>query len=336
MTYSESFTQAKDKENPDSNEDRLVAVTDRLYAVIDGATDKSGRTYDGLTGGQIAGRILEDVLRNVARDLSQGLGAPETSAILGRVNGRLRKKYRGLGIAGLIRRDPWRRFSAQATIAIRHESSYRFIVVGDTGLRLNRREVFSGPKPVDIICAQGRAAVHRHLSERGAEPKALNEWSRAYTVEGLAAVLPAAGIGSAELGAIRIEARRQSLKRLPGMAAEDIDGVLARGLKGLHRYRNRPGRLGFPSIDGSRVPPDMIIEFERPAESIECMELFSDGYPGVAPGATVADWEASFRKVERDDAERVSAHPETKGSAAGRFADDRTVLIVRPQAGCES
>ena len=295
MTYTEAFTQAKDKNNPDSNEDRLVNVPDRLYAVIDGATDKSGRTYGGLTGGQIAGRILEDVLRRVAR----GLGGSETlpvSTILQRVNRRLRQKYRALGIAAAIRREPWRRFSAQASIAIKQKGYYSFLIVGDTGLRINGQEVYCSPMPGDVICAQLRAAVHRYLTKTDAGSKASNQWSRAYTVEGLRTVLSDArkSIGAPELDGLRREARAESRKRLPDIPAGDVDSVLMSGLKGLHRYRNRPGPLGFPSIDGSPVPRDMIIEFERPAEGIECLEFFSDGYPGVPSGTAVVDWEAHF------------------------------------------
>ncbi len=334
MTYTEAFTQAKDKEKPDSNEDRIVAVSDQLYAVIDGATDKSGRIYDGLTGGQIAGRILEDVLRNVVggQGGSNPIGCP---AILRRVNRRLQHQYRALGIAEVIREEPWRRFSAQASIAIRDKDHYRFIVVGDTGLRINGQEIFSGPMPGDIICAQLRSAVHRYLRKTGAGSKDSDKWSRAYTVEGLGTALAMApgGIGAAELSDLCKEAHGESQHRLPAVAAKDIEYVLMYGLKGLHRYRNRPGPLGFPCIDGSPVPRGMIIEFERPAASIKCLELFSDGYSSVPHGTEVADWEAGFWKVQRDDPERVNSYPETKGSNADYFADDRTVLIVHPQIG---
>lgn len=332
MTYTEAFTQAKDKGDPGCNEDLIVAVQGRLYAVIDGATDKSGRTYGGLTGGQIAGRIIEDVLRNLAR----GSGRLETvpaSIILDRANRRLRRRYHTLGIADVVRRDPWCRFSAQASIVIERKDVYRFIVIGDTGLRLNGKEVFFRPKAGDIICAQLRVAVHRYLTESGASDGAADRWSRAYTVEGLRAVLSAGpeAVGTAALENLRNEALEESHKRLPDLAEKDLDDVLMYGLKGLHRYRNRPGPLGFPVIDGSLVPKDMIVEFERPAESIDCIELFSDGYASIPQRPRVADWETLYSNMERDDPKRLNAYPGTKGSSAGKFADDRTVLIVRPR-----
>ncbi|MHA1524452.1 MAG: hypothetical protein ACTSY1_08615 [Alphaproteobacteria bacterium] len=332
MTYWEAFTQAKDKQNPDSNEDRIVIVPDRLYAVIDGATDKSGRTFDGLTGGQIAGRVIEDVLKKLAPDFD-GPKVISVSQILGRINKRLGQRYRTLGICEAIAREPWRRFSAQVSIAIRQSSQYRFLVIGDAGVRINGVETFSGPKVGDIICAQLRAAVHRHLTERGANHQATDQWARAYTVEGLCSVLPGGPreIDANDLGTLARQARRASTKRLGNIAAVEIEEVLMAGLKGLHHYRNRPGPLGFATIDGTRLRQDMIIHFERPAAGIECLELFSDGYPRLPRQSTVAHWEAEFSKAERDDPKRVNTYADTKGSSAEKFADDRTILIVRPR-----
>lgn len=333
MTYIETFTQSKEKGNPASNEDRVVAVPDRLYAVIDGATDKSGLKHGGLTGGQIVGRILEDVIRGMIRDSSgeeaQGLTIP---VLMRRVNRRLQRFYRASNLARAIRRDPWRRFAAQLSMAVKEGDRYRFAVIGNTGLRINGEEVFSTPQPGEEICARLRVAVYRHLIGRGVVRPKADDWARAYTVEGLKAPLPRKGLDAKAVGRLRQALGAECRERFPAVGAETIDSVLAEGLKGLHRYRNRRGPLGFPSIDGSPIPEDMIIEFERPADEIHCIEIFSDGYPGVPGGTTVRDWESLYAEAERVDPERISNYPAVKGSAAGRFADDRTVLIVRPQA----
>jgi len=331
VTYWEAFTQAKDRQNPDNNEDRLIVVPDRLYAVVDGATDKSGQTHDGLTGGQIAGRVLEKVLRDIARDL--GTAEPLSLAtLLERITGALARRYRALGLSAAMRQNPWARFSAQATIVIRRKGTYRFIVIGDTGLRINRTEAFCGPKAGDVICGHLRAVVHRHLSTSGASTKATNEIARQYTVEGLGAVLPAkpGGIGLLDLEEFRRTVRTRCLNQLSGQTAKDIDTVLNFGLKGLYRFQNQPGPLGFPCFDGTRIPLDMVVEFERSVDAVTSIELFSDGYADLPQRANVADWEAAYWKLERDDPQRVESHPDTKGSTPEKFADDRTVLIVRP------
>jgi len=331
VTYWEAFTQAKDKQNPDSNEDRLIVVPDRLYAVVDGATDKSGKTHGGLTGGQIAGRVLEEVLRNIARDMGAAEPLPLTN-LLERATGALARRYRALGLSATIKKNPWARFSAQASIVIRQQGIYRFIVIGDTGLRINGTEAFCGPKAGDVICGHLRGVVHHHLATSGASAQATNTIARQYTVEGLGAVLSAkpGGIGPSDLEEFRRKVTTQCLKQLSGQTAKDIDTVLNSGLKGLYRFQNQPGPLGFPCFDGTHIPADMVVEFERPVDAVASIELFSDGYADLPEGATVADWEASFWKLERDDPQRVKSHPDTKGSTPDKFADDRTVLIVRP------
>ncbi|MFV2093574.1 MAG: hypothetical protein ACC634_10860, partial [Hyphomicrobiales bacterium] len=182
------------------------------------------------------------------------------------------------------------------------------------------------------------AVVHRFLKKSGVDRPASDNWARRYTVEGLRVVLPGAPaeIDAAVLADLARQAGQACAERFagvaaPGFAPNDIENVLMDGLKGLHRFRNRPGPLGFASIDGSRLHRDMIIEFERPTPDIDCIELYSDGYPCLARKPTVAHWEAEFWKAEQDDPDRVDAYADTKGSSAEKYADDRCVLIVRPQ-----
>ena len=64
----EAFTLAKDPNNPARNEDRYVVVPGRAYAVIDGVSDKTGIRYQGQAGGQLAGQMVEDVVRQVCKN----------------------------------------------------------------------------------------------------------------------------------------------------------------------------------------------------------------------------------------------------------------------------
>ena len=59
------------------------------------------------------------------------------------------------------------------------------------------------------------------------------------------------------------------------------------------------------------------------------VELFTDGYFDPAGAPSVEAWEAAFREVERIDPEKVDRYPCVKGSTPGRFADDRTVIVVQ-------
>ena len=54
----EAFSEAKDPRAPHTNEDRLVILPGRAYAVIDGVTDRLGTRYDGVLSGQYAATVL--------------------------------------------------------------------------------------------------------------------------------------------------------------------------------------------------------------------------------------------------------------------------------------
>ena len=69
--------------------------------------------------------------------------------------------------------------------------------------------------------------------------------------------------------------------------------------------------------------------FERPRESLQSIELYTDGYFKPGKTADVAAWEAAFIEVERADPEKIDAYPSVKGSAGRIRTDDRTVVIVQ-------
>ncbi|MFD7919658.1 GNAT family N-acetyltransferase [Streptomyces sp. NPDC059740] len=62
-----------------ANEDELL-ITDELVAVIDGATDKSGRNYGGLTGGARAAQCVRDTLARMAPGTTPGAAVEQITA----------------------------------------------------------------------------------------------------------------------------------------------------------------------------------------------------------------------------------------------------------------
>ncbi len=324
----EAITRAKDPDDPAGNEDRYVVVPGRAYAVIDGVSDKTGRRFDGLTGGQIAGRIVEESIR----DACDGQAADDVTAagLIGRFNQRIRDVYAEYGLIESGRVSPFARFGAQLALALQGRERFQFIIVGDCGLRLNGREVFLATYPIDVIASRIRRFVWRHLTEKGAGGEVVETVTRNYTFRGLGAALPetAEWLDAAALSEIRGEAMAELTALLPELERNMIEEALGGGLAGQYRYQNRIHPLGFPSLDGFPIPPELVADFVRPTDSIETIEMFSDGYFGCAQGTSVADWEAWFARVEGEDPAKVGAHPSTKGSFGGHFADDRTVLIL--------
>ena len=89
-------------------------------------------------------------------------------------------------------------------------------------------------------------------------------------------------------------------------------------------------RTGYGPLDGWPISDRFIHVEDRPRKAVRSIELFTDGYYGVAPGARVSDWEAWLEAVEREDPYRIGRFASTKGSVPGRNADDRSIVIVHP------
>jgi len=81
-------------------------------------------------------------------------------------------------------------------------------------------------------------------------------------------------------------------------------------------------------LDGVDVPLSLVHVFDRPRESLQSIELFTDGYfkPGKTPD--VAAWEAAFIEVERADPEKIDAYPSVKRTIGRVRTDDRTLVMV--------
>jgi hypothetical protein len=73
---------------------------------------------------------------------------------------------------------------------------------------------------------------------------------------------------------------------------------------------------------------DLVRVIDRERSTVRSIELFTDGYFEPAADPSIASWEAAFREVERIDPEKIDRYPSVKGSSPGRYADDRTVVVI--------
>src|SRR5438045_1863025 len=135
----EAFSEGKYLDDPDANEDQFLVLPGRGFAVIDGVTDISGRAFEGMRTGRIASRIVQRATAEFLVDPARTEGTPE--ALMGHAAAALRAEYVRHGILEEVRADPQKRFGATLTVAIDLGRSFRFAVIGDSGLRLNGTEV---------------------------------------------------------------------------------------------------------------------------------------------------------------------------------------------------
>jgi hypothetical protein len=322
----EAFTVAKDPNDPARNEDRCVVIPGRAYAVIDGVSDKTGFKLNGFTGGQLAGRLIEEEIREVCA--SQ---APETIEA-GDLCRRLEKRFQ-TALAAAEKSDvPANiRLGAQLVLVLEGRTRFRFVVVGDSGIRINGSEVFSGHHEIDDICAAIRCTVWQHLDRFEVPRSTRNAVARAYTVQGLGRVLPewTRWISENDLGTLRSLAFQLAEPKVQHLDATLVGQTLIGGLREQSRYVNRVHPLGFPSLNGFPIPPGFLVQFDRDKDMIDTIELFSDGYFGCAERPEIDSWEERIRRIEAEDPDKVGVCPSTKGSGDGRFTDARTILILR-------
>ena len=325
----EAFSAARDPADSTTNEDTLVVLPGRAYAVIDGVTDRSGLRYEGMLSGRYAARL-------VARELERGFDDAMLRAPLlavERLTAAMARVYSACGNTEAAQADWGQRIAATLALATTDEAAVRIVLVGDSGVRLNGVEVVRADKDLDRITSLLRARTWHLAAARTRDPEQRERAARAVALRGAAqdaAGLPAP-LTQADLAVLHAAALADCLRAMPHLPADVVSAMLASGIvRGQGVHENNPDSvLGYSCLDGFPVPPQLIRVLERPRAEVATVELFTDGYfkPGEAFG--VASWEAAFREVERTDAEKVRTHLSPKGSTSRVFADDRTYLGVR-------
>lgn len=326
----EAFSEAKDPNAPEANEDRFVILPDRAFAVIDGVTDRLGTRYNGMLSGQYAANIVK---RALEFELSRPGGPSTPKTVIATLAEAIAGAYRLHGILKSARLDWNQRFSATLALALLGEDTIDIALVGDSGIRINESQILQVNKDLDVITSTLRAQAWPVICTRTTDPMMREKVSRRITwfgtrqpPEGISDVL-----GPDDIPAIELDAISANAKALPHVPQREIETLVRGGIVNAQgAYQNNTSTiLGYSALDGFDVPSSLV-RFERlRREEVQSIELFTDGYfkPGASFG--VASWEEAFREVERDDPAKVKLYPSPKGSTASNWADDRTYLGVR-------
>ena len=325
----EAFSEGKNLDAPEANEDRFLVLPGRGYAVIDGTTDISGRLHDGKRGGWLASQITMQAVAEFLVDAAERELRPER--LIEHISAAIRAIYARLGILEIARGDPARRFGATLTLAADLGESFRFVLIGDSGLRINGAEVFINDTGLDLVTASIRVEAYRIVGEAGGGADDRARVGRACAFYGVATLHP-------DVQPWLDETKRRLLyerslawchARFPAVREADIRLLLDAGISGQAQFANNTASpLSYGVLDGFEIPLPLVRVIDRPRAAVRSIELFTDGYfkPGAAPA--LDDWEAAFAEVERVDPEKIGRYPSVKGSSERMRADDRTAVIV--------
>lgn len=297
-------------------DDVPVVVPGVLYGVFDGATDPRGTIVDGIGAGRLAALTVAHAMTDLAFDPDQS--RRPGAEIIAQLSRALASRTAPLGLSI----PP----STTLAVALDCGDDWRFLAVGDTGIRLNGREVLQREKIIDAVSTGARVRVFRDLLRRGTDPDAAEYAARRAIMLGLDAA-EAEGILRPGLAAEIIAQTTAELSL--GDHAAEIREFLSAGIQSQYRLGNRVDHvLGFDTLNGTLPCRGELLDMTRPKSGIRSIEIFSDGYPDLPTEVSASAWEASFRSVDSTDYHRIGAFAAVKGSTSDEYFDDRTVIIL--------
>jgi hypothetical protein len=325
----EAFSEAKDPSAPQANEDRVVILPGRAYAVIDGVTDRLGTRYAGMLSGQYAAVTIQSALEQA---LSASAAPGDGPALIRTLTGAIRNAYEANGIFERVQADWNLRLAAALALALIREDTIEIILVGDSGVRLNGDRVLRVEKDLDLITSTLRRIAWPVIGKRIRDSMLQEQVSRRVTWHGTRQPYEdlADALTQDELAEIEARAIDANITALPHVPACEVERLVRGGILHQGRYQNDPSTvLGYAVLDGFDVP-DGLVHIERvPRRDIETIEIFSDGYFKLGTEFGVSSWEKAFAEAEREDPAKVLLYPSPKGSTATTWADDRTYLGLR-------
>jgi hypothetical protein len=326
----DAFSEGKNLDDLEANEDQFLILPGRGYAVIDGVTDRTGHRYDGMLAGKLAGLLVRDaaagfLLDPANRDL-------DAERLVTHVTTAIQTAYARFGIAAEAKARPARRFGATLALAAPVRDLMRIVLVGDSGVRLNGKELHVVDPGLDKVTAGIRQAAWRYLEATGASEVEHLHVARACVFNGLARLHPEMQpwLDETGLAALRHSCLEAALEHFPGVPRNDIETLIDGGIiDGQGRFQNNTASpLSYAVLDGFAVPMSLVLVIDRPLADLRTLELFTDGYFEAGAAPSVAAWEASFAEVERIDPRKLDQYPSVKGTNGRIRADDRTVVIV--------
>lgn len=311
-----SFSQSKYKNAATPGDDVAIILPGRVTAVFDGATDPTGANYDGLSSGRIAALAAANAVAEMS--IKGTLQGCEAATLFQTISDILRCEAKRINAS----------HPPSTTLAIVADlgDSFRLLLAGDSGVRLNGTRVLQHSKLIDKVSTSARIHVFKQLFALLGEGDAAEAKTRATIFSGLHAAVKAGIMTMPEAENVVAAAAVTSGLQNDMDAVEDF---LMGGIRAQPHYANRLGHvLGYASINGGQVAGEGLVDLTLAKDTITSLEIFSDGYLSLPTGVDVSDWEAEFARVEAADFHKLDEFPSVKGSTSNEFSDDRTVVSM--------
>ena len=312
----EVFNRSKYRDGSAPGDDVPLVVPGVLYGVFDGATDPRGTVVDGVAAGRLAATIIASEMAAMAFD--PVFRTLPGSDIINRLSAILKERTDPLNLDI----PP----STTLAVALDCGESWRFILLGDSGIRLNGLEVHHHQKVIDHVSTAARVAVFKELAAKNVDLDEVEALTRRSIFLGFDNAISEGIIYAARAQAI-VEEAIEAL----GLSdvADLVSGFLMGGIQTQYGFGNTTGNpLCFDTMNGTTPQLGELQDFERAKADVTSVEIFTDGYPCLPEEATTAAWEDTFQTAEERDFHKIGRFATVKGSSRTEFFDDRTVIIL--------
>lgn len=312
----ELFNMSKFRNSQREGDDVALVLPGLAYGVFDGATDPLGTVVNGIGAGRVAALAMSQAVSRLIATPG-GIELPATE-ILARLSQDLAQATAPLAL----------QVPPSTTLAVAFDlgDEWRFLVLGDSGIRLNGTEVLRFEKVIDEVSTFARVQIFKDRFALQTEEDQAEFEAREALLLGLDGAVAKGLLTEARL--VEIVAHTIAHTGLEA-AATEVEAFLRGGIKTQFKMGNLVDHpLGFDTLTGTLPQRGDWIDLRRPKSEISSIEIFSDGYARLPTEIGVAAFEAAFAEVEANDYHKTGAYPCVKGSSRAQVFDDRTILAL--------
>ncbi len=299
------------------SDDAILFIQNRIYGVFDGVSSREPH-IDGKVsaGGRAAKTCVKSASSYVLNNKKTNFNLCE---LVDQLSTDLRKECNRKGISQ-------GRFATTASLALEGRDKLLFLIVGDSGVRINGIETIHFKKPIDDIFSIARSVLLRQRIPLNYTP------SDFFYHELLVREMLFNGIErNSHIEDVMLVISREMIFPNGFDEWDDIYHLLRNGIiKQQHLFANRAEHyLGYAVLNGSPIHGADYLTFVRDLDSVNTLEFFTDGYMTYGDDVSIQSWERSWSNVEKQDPYKIDKYKNLKCSVPGELWDDRSLLIIR-------
>ena len=310
------FSRSKYRVNDKSGDDVALVLPGVCFGVLDGATDAEGRDLNGVPYGRAASMVASQILAEILLPYQNREKDAET--LLADLCTSYARAFQDYDLDQLP--------ATTLAVAIDCGANWRFLSLGDSGIRINGARVLKHEKLIDSISTEVRVSIFKILAEKFNDPDEHELMTRQAIFLGLAEA-QSRGLLSEDVVEMLIEETIGNLK-LSGIS-EIVRDFLLLGIRHQNRFSNSDENILCYDIVSSRKPilGQWVEEFV-PKREVTTIEIFSDGYASYPEEVNIVACEKEFAICNEVDFHRIDEFATVKGGTSSEFFDDRTVIVV--------